>query len=175
MDIIDLSDEYLQVIGNSPLGFDGSVTIEEAGPTPEPIPVPDTSLAGAMWYLPHDQIVDNGTSFLVEVHLNSGIQYFAAYGVDILYDSSIISYNSYSIGAQGFVSALNVRTPDVVKISGFDAIGKGPGLDLHVLTIHWTAVAVGETVLGMEIDQLSDQYLNNIGKPTPNDGRVIVQ
>ena len=69
-----------------------------------------------------------GTGFTTEVHVNSGSQYFSAYGFDIAFNQTIITPNtaigssSVSPGADGFVSAVNATTPGLLLISGFDAM-----------------------------------------------------
>ncbi len=61
-----------------------------------------------------------------------------------------------------------------MMVSGFEASGVGPNDQLHLLTITWEAVAEGETVLDLSIDQLIDSDLSTVGIPTAIDGNVVV-
>jgi len=135
---------------------------------------PETSFSGCMWLIPYDQSIAPGGSCSTELHVNTGDQNFAAYGVEIYYDSDILQYDSYVLGADGFISAVNSNEPGIIRTTGFDPMGKGPGIDLHVWTINWIAVGTGENILEMIINDLSDGYLIPIGVPTPNQGRVVV-
>ena len=143
--------------------------------TPTPVPTPDTGTVGSVWFVPYDQTVTAGNQLNTEIHVNTGTQFFAAYGIDITYDFNIISFVSHALGAEGFVSAVNTEYPGIILTAGFDAMGKGPSSDLHLLTINWDSVSAGETTLGMTVNDLSNGFIETIGTPTGNDGRVIVE
>ena len=49
-----------------------------------------TTFPGAVWPVPYMQSVPSGTGFAIELHLNSGNQYFAGYHIEITWDPSII-------------------------------------------------------------------------------------
>ncbi|MBN1693805.1 hypothetical protein JW879_00210, partial [candidate division WOR-3 bacterium] len=139
----------------------------------EPDP-PDSTVAGAVWFRPYTQDSYKNDTVTTEIHVNSGEQLVACYGIDIAYDTNVINYLSYEVGADGFVSAVNSE-PGNLKTSGFDAMGKGPGEDLHLLTIKWIAVGEGTSQLDMIINDLSDDMLFPIGTPTSNDGIINVE
>jgi len=158
-------------------------------PTPTPAPTPfNQAEAGTVWFEPKVQTVALMANFTTEIHVNSGTQMLAAYGIDITWDIAIIdldidapgSSNGVIVGADGFISATNANVAGVLKTSGFDAMGKDPGSNLHLMTINWTAVSAGETELTMDINDLADQTIGRIPNETPHipsadTGNVIVE
>ena len=150
-------------------------------PVSTPLEPPVTDIAGAVWFVPYDQTVDVGDEFTIEVHLNSGTQRIAAYGIGVVWDPNIINlaYNTGSngvvAGEDGFVAAVGTGGPEIIIISGFDASGTGPGTDLHLVTVYFTAIGGGSTNINMDIRNLTDEMLMTIGVPTSNDGRVVVE
>ena len=157
-------------------------------PTPVLTPTPDTQTAGSLWFIPTAQTVSSGSEFTTGIHLNSGNQYFAAYGIDIIFNPSIIDINTdapdsvYGViaGNDGFITVANTMEAGIIKTAGFDAVGKGPGADLHILTIYWDAFDVGYTELELLINDLSDEYVNSIPNtppynPTTFNGSVTVE
>jgi len=115
------------------------------------IPVITQNSAGDVWFIPASQRVLVGDTFTTEIHANSGSQNMSAYVFDISYNQAIISPDksvgngSIVPGPDGFVSATNPLIPGILTLSGFDAMEKGPGADLHILTIHWNADATGDS------------------------------
>lgn len=128
---------------------------------------------GAVWLTPSTMTVYPNDPFALEVHLNSGYQRLAAYGFDIFYDDSLVAVDT-SIGnggvvpgPDGFVSAVNPNTPGQLIISGFDVMGKGPGSDLHLLTLSFLALNnFGTSDISLNINVLVDENTNTIGQPT---------
>jgi hypothetical protein len=100
--------------------------------------------------------------------------------VNILFDSNIIAVDTgvdtdgVSEGADGFVTAVNASSPGVLQINGFDVIGKGPGSDLHLVTINWTAEGTGTTSVTIEVDTLVDPNYTTIGTPVGIGNTVTV-
>jgi hypothetical protein len=128
--------------------------------------------------MPVDQTVASGAAFTTEIHVNSGEQELAAYGIAISYDETILSIESDDDvveGADGFISAVNVNDPGVIKTSGFDVGGVGPGADLHLLTINWDAIDTGTVTLVIEVDSLADPDTNPIGAPAGFSGTVTIK
>jgi len=115
--------------------------------------------------------INAGNNFVTELHLNSGNQKVSAYGVTITYDASVIAINAaignsgVEAGANGFVSAINNTTPGKIIISGFDTNGTGPGTDLTIVRINWTALSGGNASMQMVIMSLIDNLLATIGTP----------
>jgi hypothetical protein len=134
---------------------------------------------GNMWFVPQSQVVSYGRDFTTELHLDSGHYTLAAYGIDIAYDSSIIEVdtsagnNGVEAGPDGFLAAVGSGS-NLLRLSGFDTSGTGPGGDLHVLTIYWTTKAEGSTDLVIEIRNLIDLQYNTIGTPEGEPGHVDV-
>ncbi len=166
--IIDtLVDIYGYVIG-TPTDIDGSVVVVE-----------DVTI-GDVW-IGSVPTKDVGAIFETQIYVNTGSQKIAAYGIDIAYNQNVIvvdtsvGNNGVEAGADGFVSAVDVNTPGVIIISGFDLAGTGPGSQLHLLNITWIAVAVGTSFLDITVDALLDPDTNVIGTPTGIDGSVVVE
>jgi len=152
-------------------------------PTSEPATSPNTDVVGAVWLEPYDLIEADATVFTTEVRVNTGTQKLAAYGIVFEWDLTIIeldkdaeeSDNGVVLGADGYLTALNAKEPGILETTGFDLMGKGPGFNLHLFTIHWNAIGTGETYIIITVGVLGDDKLTIIGNPTPNNGRVIVQ
>ena len=117
------------------------------------IPLFSQNSPGDIWFVPATLKVMVGTGFTTEVHANSGQQKLAAYGFDITFDQTIITpnvsigNNSVEPGPDVFLAAVGLPTPGQLRISGFDAMGKDPGANIHVVTIHWNADNSGITTL----------------------------
>ena len=136
--------------------------------------------AGDIWFEPESLEVEIGSEFAIEMHANTGTKKLGAYGIDIDYDQLIISVettvgeNGVVAGTEGFVSAVN-PVLGLIKISGFDANGTGPGENLHILTINFNADSQGTTALDIIVDQFLDQNEElPIGDPAGYSGKVIV-
>jgi hypothetical protein len=139
----------------------------------EPDP-PDTSFAGAVWISPYLQECNTGEEFTTEVHVNTGTQLIAAYGINISFDSSVVEYLYCVEGDDGFLTAYNPQ-PESLITNGFDAVGKGPSEDLHLLTITWAVKEKTEfTNLGMTVSHMTDEMVVPTGDPTANDGYINV-
>jgi len=148
------------------------------------IPIFAQSSVGDIWFVPSDPIaVEVGTEFRTEIHANTGTQQFCSYSIEITYNPDIISPNtsvgnsSVEAGPDGFVTSVNLTSPGILEISGFNANGKGPGDNLNVLIISWNADTQNPDSiddLGITIDYFKDPASNNIGVPTGIDGAVDV-
>lgn len=140
-------------------------------PTPEPV-----EGAGEVWIVPAEQVVSVGLTFNADIHINSGTQKIAAYGIVVTYDSNIIGLGPSGVdeGADGYTSAVNTNTPGIIQISGFDATGVGPSGDLEMVIIEWTGIAEGTSAIDMTIDKLVDDSTTQVGTPTAISGSVTV-
>ncbi|MBN2440509.1 MAG: carboxypeptidase regulatory-like domain-containing protein [Spirochaetales bacterium] len=129
---------------------------------------------GTMWIVPADQTVQVKDRFTVEVHVNTGEQKFAAYGVNLTYNSNILTLEKADPGPDGFLSATSVNQPGNQVLSGFDPQGTGPSEDLHILTITFLAHATGSDVPDLIVNDISDVNFATIGIPTGINGKVTV-
>jgi hypothetical protein len=184
-----LADEDTDTIG-TPRGIGGEVVVGPAGTmtptptatlisteTPTPTPTPVQLTAGSVWITPVSQIVSTGSNVVFEVHCNTGNQKLAAYGIDIYYNSGVLAINTDDDvveGADGFIAAVNVNTVGKIITSGFDISGKGPGNDLHLLTIMMQAVGGGTSSLDVDVRSLADSDTNTVGNPNGISGSVTV-
>jgi hypothetical protein len=150
--------------------------------TDEPTPAPTNDLTydtGKIWFVPSDQTINIGSSTTTELHINTGGYRLAAYGIDVAFNSSIVDVdtvigsNGAEAGADGYVTAV-AYYDDLLRTSGFDISGTGPGNDLHFLTIHWIGIGSGTSNLTMDIRDLTDETYNTIGNPTGMPGSITV-
>ncbi|MBN1696605.1 MAG: hypothetical protein JW881_03735 [Spirochaetales bacterium] len=156
--------------------------------TPSPSPSPKATSApapaapgtGEVWIEPASGSVSMGARFSNEVHVNSGNQKIAAYGIEIGFDSGILNVNTgvgnkgVEAGPQGFVAAVNL-TPGRLVIGGFDTSGKGPGEDLYLLRLNWTAVGTGTATISVTVKDLTDANTDPIGNKRGISARVTVK
>jgi len=75
-----------------------------------------------------------------------------------------VGTSGVSAGSDGYVSAVNPNTAGSLKISGFDTAGKGPGTNLQICIVNWTAgSSTGTANLTLAVDTLTDEVYNNVG------------
>ncbi|MBN2441082.1 MAG: DUF3160 domain-containing protein [Spirochaetales bacterium] len=146
--------------------------------TPSPTPVAG---AGNVWFEPEEIATAINADFITEVHLNSGSQRLAAYDFTVTYDDNYMSLNTsvgmdgVEPGVDGFVTAVNAAESGTVRITGIDAMGKGPGLDLHILTIYWRAGPTpGNSDITNNIHSLIDPDTAVIGIPSVTSVTVAI-
>jgi hypothetical protein len=148
-----------------------------AAPTAEPTAVPKG--AGSVWLDPDNMTVGNGENFTMNVHCHTGSQKLAAYGIDFLYDASVITVNTgvgnngVEAGPDGFIAAINSPEGQLIT-SGFDLSGKGPGNELNILKINWTAAGVGTTDITINVKRFVDPATADIGTLTGHSATVTV-
>ncbi|MBN1699986.1 MAG: hypothetical protein JW881_20925 [Spirochaetales bacterium] len=149
--------------------------------TNPPITNPPQPGEGDVWIVPENQNVRTSTIFNVQIHANTGSQRLGAYGFDLSYDSAYVVANT-SIGTEGveagpdgFISAVNSSNNGIIRMSGFDTNGKGPGTDLHVLTVNLYAQQNrGTTYLGLDIIDFTNLDTVPIGNPNGRGANVTI-
>ena len=130
---------------------------------------------GDMYLYPAATRVRENENFDLYIMVNSGTQKIAAYGITISYSPNIIIVSDVIAGPDGYVSASGAGiTQGAVRLSGFDATGKGPGEALHFLTLRCEAVSAGTTGVNISINQLVDPEIMEVGTPTGIGGSVTV-
>jgi predicted RNA-binding protein with EMAP domain len=136
--------------------------------------------AGEVSVVPSDLTVTEGDNFSVEIHVNTGAQKIAAYGIYIGYNTEVLALDTsmgesgISEGPDGFIAAVNAKQPGLVRVSGFDTSGEGPGTDLHLLTVYWTAIGTGTSLIEITVDNLVDNNTHNIGERKGINGTATV-
>lgn len=141
----------------------------------------DSGIPGELLSIPI--IIQGDFTFTNEVHVNTGNQVLAGYGMEITFDPSIVVINTEEgengiSDQEGFIIAVNTSNPGVVGVSGFDVSGAGigPESDLHLFTIHWFAQTYnGTTELRINIDHLKDNNSNQVGTPTAQNGSITLE
>ncbi|MBN1697646.1 MAG: hypothetical protein JW881_09045 [Spirochaetales bacterium] len=150
---------------------------------PSKTPKPEYILPGSgnVWIVPEELTVAAGEAFTTEIHINSGNQKVASYGIDLTFTSDIIQIDvskgetGIEAGKDGYVSAVNPNLKDMAKLAGFDVHGTGPGVDLNFLTVHWKAVKKGTSKINITVDKVTDEKTNDVGRPKGIGGTVIVE
>ena len=118
--------------------------------------------------------IKKGDHFIVSVHVNTGNQSLAAFGIDFTIDGRFIQMDSNA--EQGFVEAgpdwkgipplVGLLDMDFFKVSSLAFIKIHPEVeDLHILNIRFIAVKNGISSIQMEIDNLADNNQKLIGNP----------
>ncbi|MBN2444889.1 MAG: hypothetical protein JXJ04_26275 [Spirochaetales bacterium] len=149
-------------------GMDMISIFNDEFPTPSPTPG-SIDNPGSIWFKPMNSNVHKNTSFTTDLRANSGTQTIGAYGIGITFVPEIIrpdvTIGSEGVepGADGFIAAANSANPGELFISGFDTAGTGPGSDLQLVIIHWTALEEGSSYLYLDVDKFVDIETKDIG------------
>lgn len=144
--------------------------------TTTPLPPPD---AGIVSMAQPDQTVPYGSDVRAILQANTGYQILAAYGINITYNPAVPAVNTsigtsgVEPGANGFLNAVNSTTPGLIRTSGFNIDGRGPGTALELLIVNWTAINPGYSDIGITVNNLTDLQYNNVG--TPREFMVLQQ
>ncbi|MBN2441402.1 MAG: hypothetical protein JXJ04_08645 [Spirochaetales bacterium] len=113
---------------------------------------------GDVYLYPTDTHVWETEDFSTFIMINSGTHKPTFYNFTVSYDPAIIQLTDIREGADGFVAASGSQpTPGDAEIWGFDAVGTGPGEELHFLTIKWVAKRPGTTSVNITINTLADE------------------
>jgi len=121
-----------------------------------------------------------GDIFETEIYVNTSNQKLAGYGFDIRWNQNILNvqggYDGITAGADGFLPyAIVDNNAGTMMLTGFDPNGVGPNNQLHLLTITWIAIGIGNSPLNLFIDDLLDTDLNTLGIPQDFDASVEVE
>ncbi|MBN2738721.1 MAG: hypothetical protein JXR70_17195 [Spirochaetales bacterium] len=137
----------------------------------------DKTVPGTVWMELADPISPAYGTFIVEVHCNSGSQNVAAYGFDIGFDTNYVN-PKVSVGqngattentSDGVMIAAASLNGNVLKISGFDVNGKGPGSDLHILNVHFNYTNFDNLYNnGTTLTLIVDNLTNSSSQPIAN-------
>jgi len=184
-----LTDEDYNDIGDLSSATGAKIVVTCASPTPSgtvaktpavsgtPMPTSTTTAkptlptdgAGTVSIKPANQTYAVNTPARFIVNVNSGLQILAAYGIDINYPAALMQIdtssvqNGVEVGRDGFVTSVNNNTPGLLKISGFDTIGKGPGSELQLCIVNFYGIAAGTAVVTLQVNTLVDENYQNIG------------
>ncbi len=121
------------------------------------------------WFGMESGAIDLGATYTDNIYVNTGTSKIGAYSFTITYDPTVIQVDlsqgedGAEPGADGFVAAANMRGSGSYIVNGFDAYGKGPSFNLHLVTLHWKAVGKGTTDLRLEINSLTDETGEELG------------
>jgi hypothetical protein len=149
-------------------------TVTDAPTTPPTVTDPPAQGVGNVSMSPSTVNGNVGDTVSFSIMVNSGTQRVAAYGMDITYNSSILGSPAVDDGADGFVSAVNTNDPGIIVASGFDASGTGPGSNLELVIVSFSANNSGTSSIGITVNQLVDENTTTIGTPNGIGGSVVI-
>lgn len=116
--------------------------------------------------------------------MNAGGYTFGGYGIYVSYDPAIISITSTQnvvSGPHGFQPIVNLapanKPAGTIMAAGLDITGAGivGHNEMHILSITFTPVHPGQSVVDITVDSLSTETGNIIGNPQGVGGIVTVQ
>ncbi|MBN2443719.1 MAG: hypothetical protein JXJ04_20325 [Spirochaetales bacterium] len=151
---------------------------------PKQSPVPQAEIvpgSGNVMVKPETITTKVNEEFTTEIIIDSGNQKVAAYGFLITFNKNIIDVDvakgnsGVEPGKDGYVAAQNANNPGKLDVAGFDVYGKGPGKELHFLTIHWKAVRTGKSTIDIKVKNLVDETTKVIGRPAGINSEVTVE
>ncbi len=117
-----------------------------------------------------------GDEFSTTIYVDTGIQKVAAYGIDITFDPAILQVTSIVASVNGFVAATNIDNDlGILTIAGFDTTGKGPDALQDIFIINWQAIAEGNSIIGIQVNDLTDENTEIIGTPNGIDNSILVE
>lgn len=137
-------------------------------------------MPGTIWFEPAEIKAESSSQFTMELHLDTGKQKLAAYGIDIDFNPSIISVDTSEAlsgvkpGEDGFLSAVNANESGKLRIAGFNAFGTGPAVNMQLVTIYFFSLGQGNTDLNIYIRDLSDPAINIYNNPQGKEAKVTV-
>ncbi|MBY9006618.1 MAG: hypothetical protein KGD63_07655 [Candidatus Lokiarchaeota archaeon] len=114
-----------------------------------------------------------GEEFTTNLYTNTGDDLCAAYGLTIQFDPTIVQVKliqndlpDVEASPDGFYAAGNVdNSIGNLRVSGFDAQGKGPNPELHLLIISWICIGEGQCPIDITVDSLVTPSTATIGTP----------
>lgn len=125
--------------------------------------------------------LDPGQTFALQVLVDSGSQKLGGYTFELNYDHKLVQLDdTVTTGADALATAnvFNVQnTKDSTKITGLDINGKGPGGDLHILTLTGKVPADaprGSTNVQLKVVSLINEMADTIGNPNGQGSTVNV-
>jgi hypothetical protein len=162
-------------------------TVPTGAPTPDTTPLatskpsPLPKVPGSSWISPDEISVTVKQKFTTDIKAHTGAKKLHAYGFAVTYDKAIVlldqlkGNNGVEAGPDGFVNAINANEAGRLIVAGFDVNGKGPGTNLSLIIIHWTAIAPGETDIMLAVNNFNDDKGNIIGVPVTAGAFVSVK
>ena len=129
------------------------------------------AVAGDVWMSDPGEI-EVGVEFTTNLYVHTGDKLCAAYGVNITFDPTVIQVKIegnlpvVEASPEGFYIAGNANNVEGwLKISGFEANGKGPSPTLHLVTITWITIDIGLSTMDLSVETLVDPSTAVIGTP----------
>ena len=154
------------------------------GTAPKQTQIPERDIipgSGNVRILPETITTQVASEFTTDIFVDSGDQKVAAYGFMLTFNKDILNVDvsegtsGVVPGKDGYVAAQNANNPGRLEVAGFDVYGKGPGKELHFLTIHWRAMKKGKSPINLTVKNLVDETTREVGMPTGISGQVIVE
>lgn len=122
-----------------------------------------------------------GQNFALEVLVDSGTQKLGGYTLELSYDRNLVKMDTTvanGADALGTANVFNVENDKgSVKITGLDVNGKGPGGNLHILTLNGAALTdavPGAAPVTLNVVSLINEMADTIGTPNGQDATITV-
>jgi len=114
-------------------------------------------------------------AFGLKMLVDSGTKKLFTYGVKLTYDTTKLQVTTppTTDGANPMTSVfmVNATVPGVLRVTGVQAVGVGPGTSLHPITFNFKCLGIaGSTPVGLTVEMLTDQPGDPIGAATPRAG-----
>ncbi len=138
---------------------------------------------GGVWIEPSSEYINTDQKFTRDLHVDTGAERLGAYQFTITFDPALINVNTaqgtdgVAAGTDGFIAAVNVDNKSgSLVVNGFDVNGKGPGISLELLKIHFVALdKSGSGQINIEIESLTDENGNEIGVPVAKSTNIEIR
>jgi hypothetical protein len=146
-------------VGAQVSGLSGSakMVVTDAGPA-----------IGAAWFIPNLITKPPGSSFDVEIHVNTGSKKLSSFAIEVDFDQALVSVSSSGVIPGGYNNfTVTPYSNSVILVGSFPPGAEPSGTDLSLLHIYWiTQPIAGQCTLQMPLVNLTDPASLQIGTPT---------
>jgi len=122
-----------------------------------------------------------GQNFALNVVVDSGAEKLGGYTLELSYDRNLVQFDTTVATGADALSTANVYNVEndkgTIKMTGLDVTGKGPGGNLHILTLNGMAptdAAPGTATLKLNAVSLINEMADTIGTPSGQGATIVV-
>jgi len=165
---------------SAPLGAMGTLAIDADSQTASLT----AGEGGTVSLTPASIRVESGVEVVLAVEIDSGSARVGAYTLEIGFDPTRLQVDTAAGADQGVSAGTAGLGTNVVNVdnalgrlvvTGFDVTGKGPGANLHLLSIYLRATGADGTVpLTLGVSTLADELGQTIGTPAGQGSEVTI-
>ena len=147
------------------------------------VPLNTFADAGDVWIQSSTENLNVNQEFIVSLYSDTGTERLGAYQFSITFDPAMVNVDTtkgtegVEAGGDGFLTAVNANNENgSLLVNGFDVNGKGPGIYLELLRIHFVALdKAGSEQISIRIDSLTDENGNKIGLPSAESASITIR